>query len=189
MAAGSGSASREGGPGLPDRYDPETLPVGVLGRPHGVHGEMMLRPHDRSGRALDRVRRLLLVVGGRPVGYDVTALRPVAGGYLVRLAGVGDREAAAALTLAEVRVPRAVLPPLGPGEYYVEDVVGCAVDDETGRPLGVVRGTFWNGAHDVATVIADDGRERMIPLVPDFVLAVDAPGRRLHVRWDDADVD
>jgi 16S rRNA processing protein RimM len=170
-------------------YDPETLPIGVLGRPHGVHGELMLRPHDRNGRALDGVRRLLLVKGGQTVGYEVVALRPVAGGYLVRLAGITDRDAASALTLAEVRVPRAVLPPLTAGEYYVEDVVGCAVEDEQGSALGSVRGTFWNGAHDVATVVADDGRERMIPLVPDFVVAVDTPGRRLRVRWNDADVD
>ena len=63
-------------------------------------------------------------------------MRPVADGYLVHLAGVDDREAAAALTLAEVRVARAALPPLGPGEYYVEDVVGCAVEDEDGRAAG-----------------------------------------------------
>ena len=42
--------------------------------------------------------------------------------------------------------------PLEPGEYYVEDVIGCAVDDENGAPLGVAVGTFWNGAHDVMIV-------------------------------------
>jgi 16S rRNA processing protein RimM len=173
----------------PSEYDPETLPVGVLGRPHGVHGELILRPHDAGGRGLDGIRRLLLVIGGRTVPYDVAGLRPVSGGYLVRFAGIADREAAAALTLAEVRVPRTALPPLAPGEFYVEDVVGCAVEDEAGRSLGVVKGTFWNGAHDVATVIADDGQERLIALVPEFVVAVDAPGRNLRVRWDDADVD
>jgi 16S rRNA processing protein RimM len=114
----------------------------------------------------------------------VVACRPVEGGYLLRLAGVESREAAAALTLAEVRVPRAALPPLAPGEYYVEDVPGCAVEDEAGVPLGIAVGTFWNGAHDVVTVAAPDGREHLIPLVPDFVLSVDAAGRKITVRWD-----
>ena len=58
--------------------------------------------------------------------------RPVAEGYLLRIAGVDDRDAAAALTLGEVRVARSSLPPLAPGEYYVEDVIGCAVEDEAG---------------------------------------------------------
>ena len=69
------------------------------------------------------------------------------------------------------------------GEYYVEDVIGCAVEDDKGGRSGRVQGVFWNGAHDVATVVDADGRERLIPLVPDFVLAVDAAGRRMRVRW------
>jgi 16S rRNA processing protein RimM len=171
-----------------DAYDPETLAIGVMGRPHGVRGEISFRPHDPNSVALAALRRLSLVYpDGRRQSHEVTGIRPVSGGYLVRLAGVTDREAAAALTLAEVRVERAVLPPLGPGEYYVEDVIGCAVEDEAGRALGVVRNTFWNGAHDVCTVEDAAGRERLVPLVADFVLQVDGPGRKMRVRWEDDD--
>lgn len=149
-----------------------------------MSGEIALRPYNPNGRGLEMLRRIVLEREGRRETREVSACRAVAGGYLLRLAGVADREAAAALTLAEVRVPRAALPPLGPGEYYVEDVPGCAVVDETGAPLGIAVGTFWNGAHDVVTVSAPDGREHLIPLVPDFVLTVDGPGRKLTVRWD-----
>jgi 16S rRNA processing protein RimM len=168
-------------------YDPETLSVGVLGRPHGVRGDLHFRPHNPNSRAFDGLRQIWIARDGRTKRYDVVSMRPVNDGYLTHLAGVDDREAAAALTLGEVRVPRAVLPPLAPGEYFVEDVVGCAVEGEDGRPLGTVSGTMWNGAHDVATVEDADGRERMIPLVPDFVLNVDAPARKMRVRWDDDD--
>ncbi|HXU03642.1 MAG TPA: ribosome maturation factor RimM [Polyangia bacterium] len=168
-------------------YDPDTLSVGVLGRPHGIRGDIYFRPHNPRSRAFDDVRRLLIVREGQRRFYDVTSMRPVADAYVAHLDGVEDREAAAALTLAEVRIARAALPPLGPGEFFVEDVVGCAVENEDGSALGVVRGTLWNGAHDVATVESDDGAERMIPLVPDFVLNVDAPGRKMKVRWQDED--
>jgi 16S rRNA processing protein RimM len=170
-------------------YDPATLSVGVLGRPHGIRGDIYFRPHNPQSRAFDEVQELLIVRGGESRRYHVTSMRPVADAYIAHLDGVEDREAAAALGLAEVRVARAVLPALGPGEYFVEDVVGCAVEGEDGRPLGVVRGTLWNGAHDVATVDGADGRERLIPLVPEFVLNVDTPARKMIVRWDDDDDD
>jgi 16S rRNA processing protein RimM len=172
-----------------DPYDPETLSVGVLGRPHGVRGDIYFRPHNPQSRAFDDVRQILLVREGKSRLYHVTSMRPVADAYVAHLEGVEDREAAAALTQSEIRVARASLPPLAPGEYYVEDVVGCAVEGEDGRPLGVVRGTIWNGAHDVATVDGADGRERLIPLVPEFVLNVDATARKIRVRWDDDDDD
>jgi len=153
-----------------------------------VTGELSLRPYNPQGRSLAALRRIIVLRAGRREERDVTGCRPVEGGYLMRLAGVTSREAAAAFTLGEVRVLRTSLPPLEPGEYYVEDVPGCVVEDESGRRLGVAVGTFWNGAHDVLTVAGQEGKEgeeRLIPLVPDFVLTVDARGRKIRVRWDD----
>lgn len=138
---------------------------------------------------LDAVSELIVVLkDGMTRRLPVRGLRRTADAYLVRLEGVNDRDAASALTLGQVRVRRTELPPLAPGEFFVEDVAGCGVFEvDTGRALGLVRGTFWNGAHDVATVVADDGAERLIPLVPDFVVGVDLAGRKMVVRWDDDD--
>lgn len=147
-------------------------------------GEIPLRSYNPRGRELAGLRQIVLVRDGRRETRQVVACRPVEGGYLLRFEGVDSREAAAALTLAEVRVARTALPPLGPGEYYVEDVPGCAVEDESGAALGIASGAFWNGAHDVMTVAGPDGREYLIPLVPAFVLTVDAAGRKITVRWE-----
>ena len=146
-----------------------------------------MRPFDRGGRTLGQLQEILVGRDGKWERRRLLSCRRANDGYLVRLDGVPDREAAATLTLLEVRAPRAALPPLAPGEFYVEDVPGCAVEDETGRSLGTVQGTFWNGAHDVATVVAADGRERLIPIVTAHVLSVDIPGRKMQVRWDDDD--
>ena len=87
-------------------------------------GEISLRPYNARGRALVGVREIHAARDGRTTTHELVACRPVEGGYLCRLAGVGDRDAAAKLTLSEVRVARTALPPLAPGEYYVEDVLG-----------------------------------------------------------------
>jgi 16S rRNA processing protein RimM len=156
-----------------------------------VAGEIILRLYDRDGRALAQLSEVLIGRPGQPLSAwkrkRLLGSRRVNDGYLVRLDGVPTREAAAALTLSEVRAPRAALPALEPGEFYVEDVPGCAVEDETGRSLGTVQGTFWSGAHDIATVVDADAVERLIPLVPAHVLAVDVPGRKMRVRWEDDD--
>jgi 16S rRNA processing protein RimM len=151
---------------------------------------MYLRPHNQGTHALDDIDAVILVKGGASTVRQVASIRPVRDGYLVCLEGIDTVEAAAALTLSEVRVPRSALPAPSPGEYFVEDIVGCAVEDEHGLPLGTVHGTMWNGAHDVATIIGTDGREHMVPLVADFVISVDAPGRKMQVRsdgWHDDD--
>jgi 16S rRNA processing protein RimM len=170
-------------------YDPETVVLGVVGRPHGVRGEVSIRLHNAHSRALDGLREILLVRDGVTTPYAIVALRSTPDGALARLAGIDSRAAAAALTLSEVRAPRTALPPLGSGEFYVDDVVGCEVFHESGRRLGVVASTFWNGAHDIMIVKGgpDGAAEELIPVVPQFVVTMDAAGRKIVVSWDGHD--
>lgn len=168
-------------------YDPDTVTLGVVGRPHGIRGELWLRPHNtQGGTSLASLRKLLLVREGVARSFDVATLNVVPDGAIVKFVGVDSREAAAALTLSEVRAPRTSLPPLAPGEYYVGDVIGCAVVREDGAALGVVKGTFWNGAQDVMIIEGEAG-EQLIPLIPNFVVTVDIPGRQVVVSWEGHD--
>lgn len=171
-------------------YDPDTVTLGVVGRPHGMRGELWLRPHNtQGGTSLASLRKLLLVREGVTRSFDVATVHVVPDGAIVKFVGVDSREAAAALTLSEVRAPRASLPPLAPGEYYVGDVIGCTVVRQDGATLGVAKGTFWNGAQDVMIVEGqgDEAGEQLIPLLPNFVVAVDVSGRKVVVSWEGHD--
>jgi 16S rRNA processing protein RimM len=176
-------------------YDPRMIAVGVLGKPHGVRGEIGLRLFNSEGAGDEDapvgLGPIVLARDGRTVTHVITTARPFGAGLLVTFAGINSREAAAALTRYEVLVERAALPAPAPGEYFVSDVIGCEVINLDGTRLGVVHETFWNGAHDVMIVrggggaAAEPAAERLIPLVPEFVREVDVPGRTIRVEWHD----
>jgi 16S rRNA processing protein RimM len=162
----------------------EGLPFGILGRPHGNTGEISLRPFHSKGWRLDTVAPPLEVTIGEPgseTPATVTAVRSIVGGFLLRLGGVLTREGAASLTGRKLWLPRTTLPPLGAGEFYVEDLVGCLVEDREGRSLGIVRGVFWNGNHDVMVIGDGDRDERLLPAVPEFIVAIERSTKRLVV--------
>jgi 16S rRNA processing protein RimM len=161
----------------------DLIAFGRLGRPHGVKGEMPLRPFNTASADLVDVPLPLAVravQGDKSRELTLIAVRPAGEALLVRLEGVETREAAAALTNAQLWVPRQSLPPPGDDEFYVEDLVGCQVVDTEGKPRGTVRATFWNGAQDVLTVDGPGG-ELMIPAVAEFLVEVDLEARRVVV--------
>jgi 16S rRNA processing protein RimM len=163
--------------------DAGTLPFGRLGRPHGVRGELSLRPFNAEGAGLCEVElplRIEVVTERERKEMTLLAVRPAAEVLLIRMEGVETREQAAALTNAEVWLPRDRLPPLEEDEFYIEDLVGCTVIDEQGRERGQVVATFWNGAQDVLTVEGPDG-ELLVPAVPEFIREVDLDARRVVV--------
>ena len=126
----------------------------------------ILRAPDGTERELDGVR-------GRDTGKLVVATLP----------GCDDRDAAEALRGTEIWVPREVLPPPAPGEYYWVDLEGLRVVTIEGVVLGEVSHLLSTGANDVVVVRGE--RERMIPFVqPDYVTSVDFDSRTITVDWD-----
>jgi 16S rRNA processing protein RimM len=162
------------------------LALGVLGRPHGVRGELVFRLHNPAGVRPEQLRLPLPVQlrsrdgASRPA--EIVFARAFGGeGSLIRLAGVTDRDVAARFTNSEVLVPRTRLPPLGPGEYYVADLIGCQVQDVDGRDRGVVHQAYWNGSQDILEIKDQAGNELLIPAAGDFLREVDLAARRLVI--------
>jgi 16S rRNA processing protein RimM len=112
-------------------------------------------------------------VDGRPKRVERragTADKPI-----VRLEGCGSREDAEALRGAELSVPAEEAPPLGEGEFWAHELVGCEVVDR-GRPLGVVRRMVALPSCEALEV-----GDRLIPLVRDAIRSIDVAGRRIDV--------
>jgi len=80
-------------------------------------------------------------------------------------------------------VRRADLPRPEDGSYYVFQLVGLAVEEEGGRPLGRVADVEPGVANDV--LVLDAGQ--LLPLVEDCVLAVDLERGRIVVAPGFAD--
>lgn len=113
-------------------------------------------------------------------GFEVHSKGPVA-----KLAGCGDRNAADAMRGLEVAVTRESLGDAGEGSMYWVDVIGLAVVDVRGKPLGKVEGLFETGDTSVMVVRGGGGPpvETMIPFVPEYVKSVDREAKRITVDW------
>ena len=98
------------------------------------------------------------------------------------LAGVGDRDAAAALRGTWVLSDAADLPELGDDEHYWYEVIGYAVEDADGFELGTVRELMETPAHDVLVVADDTGAEYLVPVVPAFVKEIRRDERRIRIE-------
>lgn len=153
---------------------PARLIIGRITRPHGVRGEVKVRPETDFPERFARLRRVLLLdertAAARPAGVE--AVRRQGGMILLKLAGVDDLEAARALQGWAVAVPWAERVPLPEGSYYLAEVVGLRVRTPSGEALGRVTEVLRTPAHDVYRVAGEAG-EVFIPATRQVVRAVD----------------
>jgi 16S rRNA processing protein RimM len=159
------------------------IELGIVGAPFGVRGWVKLRSDmDPPERLLDQ-RQLHLQLGGAWKIYAVEAGGRSGGQLTVKLAGVGDRNAAQALRGAAVGVPRGELEPPADGEFYRADLIGCDVVNLAGLRLGTVAHFIEIPAH--ALMVVRGEREYWVPAVPQHLRRVDLRSRRVVVDWDE----
>lgn len=187
-------------------FEPAPLPddaieLGRIQDAWGIKGWVRIQPHSADTEALfassawflqppeARFARGFDAFAGS-VRVQVAEIKPHADGAVARFESVDDRNTAEALKGVRIYLPRSAFPKAPEGEYYWVDLIGLAVFNREGKPMGVVRDLMPTGPHSVLVLeFSDtvDGKpqlaERMIPFVDAYVDSVDLQARRITVDW------
>ncbi len=145
---------------------PELVPVGRVGKPHGLNGAFFVEGASEDPERF--AKGALLRVDGEPA--KIVESKRSRGRPVIRL----DREVTRG---AELAVPRSELPTPEEGEYYAFQLVGLEVEEDGGARLGRVQAVQPGVANDVLEL--DSGAA--LPLVDACVLEVDLERGRIVV--------
>ena len=96
--------------------------------------------------------------------------------------GFESRAAAESIVGELIEIPESDLPELPDGEYYVHDLVGMAVESSEGEHLGTLVEVLRTGSNDVYLVRREGARDLLLPAIPDAIVSVDVPARRMVVE-------
>jgi 16S rRNA processing protein RimM len=158
--------------------------VGRIMAPYGIRGWVKVFSETEPRENIVGYSPWWIRSAGKWERRQLAAGRPHGKGMIAHLSGCEDRDAAAALSGAEIAVQRSQLADdLAPGEYYWADLEGLHVVTEEGVSLGRVDHLFETGANDVMVVKGE--RERLIPyLIGQVVKGVDLDAGEVRVDWD-----
>lgn len=155
--------------------------MGTLGAPHGVRGDIRLHLTTDDPEHLQSVTRVYL--DGEQHARRVVELRLHGDGALIRFHGVTTPEAAAALRGRVVRISGTDARPLAPGEFFLYQLIGLRVEDESGAEIGVVTDLLETGANDVVVITpATGGPDVLLPNIPDVIVEIDPTAGRMVAR-------
>ncbi|HWU51103.1 MAG TPA: ribosome maturation factor RimM [Asticcacaulis sp.] len=158
---------------------PHLILVAQLGAPHGVQGEIKLLSFtDDPLSVLDY--NPLLDDKGLPA-LNITAAREHKGALLIRAEEIPDRTAADKVKGLKLFIDRADLPAPDEDEYYITDLIGMAVVDGDGKPVGKVANVDNFGAGDLLDIRPLEGANFYIAFTNDHVAEVNLSDRLIVV--------
>lgn len=154
------------------------LEAGQIVGTHGVRGEVRVQPWCDSPEVFAPLKTLYWdAAGTQPVRVKSRVHKNLA---LAKIEGVDTVQDAALLRGRILYLDRRDLD-LG-DRYFIQDLVGLAVvDAESGTVYGELTDVSNTGANDIYHMRTPDGKEILIPVIPDIIRQVDIDGGRIAI--------
>lgn len=167
------------------------LVIGTIVAPQGLHGEVRVySDSDFPERFQTPGKRWLLRAGeSEPQAVELLQGRYVEGKnlYIIRLAGVENRNQAEQLRGCKLLVPESDRPQLAEDEYHILDLIGLSViTQETQQELGEVVDVVFAGNNELLEVKLHCQPQQaqktvLIPFVKAIVPVVDLETGRVEI--------
>ena len=153
----------------------ELLECGKIVNTHGIRGEVKIVPWADSPEFLCDLPALY--IDGKAV--KIRNARIHKGNVIALLDGIDDVNSAMLLKEKVVSMSRSDVN-LPEGSFYLADIIGLKVIDESGNELGILDDILSPSLQQVYVIKGE--REIMIPAVPEFVLETNVEGGYIKVR-------
>jgi 16S rRNA processing protein RimM len=170
------------------------LELGRIGSPYGVKGWVHVQSFtDPPERLLKYRDWILQSARAEAAPMRVAEGRMQGAGIVARFEGIDDRDRAARLLGATIRVERSALPKLRKREFYQADLIGLNVSNVEGVALGTVAHFVETPGGTVMVVRPGAGTEHWVPATREHLRKVDLAAGQVTVDWptelDEANAD
>ena len=151
----------------------DLLQVGIITGTHGLKGEVKVFPTtDDKQRFLD-LTDVILENGKEQIPLKVEYCKFFKQFVFVKFEGMDDINDVEQYKRCPLMVTRENAVPLDEDEYFVADLIGLTIVDDSGVTIGTLENVIETGANDVYEVLTPDGGRVLLPAIKDCILDVD----------------
>lgn len=171
-----------------DSSENEWLEIGKIVGAHGLEGEVKVYPDSDFPERFEQPGRRWLRFPKSPatvkeIGLTKGRMVSSKGLYVVKFANINHRDQAEALKGAILLVQGSDRPTLDAGEYYVSDLVGLQVIEQSTQTLIGSVVSIANAGNDLLEIQLTDPSAPtvLIPFVPAIVPVVDIDNQTIEI--------
>ncbi|MBW6463578.1 MAG: ribosome maturation factor RimM [Dethiobacteria bacterium] len=165
--------------------------VGKVLSPHGVGGQVKVYPYSDFPERVTLLKEVDLVSESGRESITVEQGSLYGRFWLVKFAGINNREDAARLCGSLIVIAKDDRLPLPKGSFYHDQLVGLEVYDTGGVFIGEIIDIITTGGHDLFIVQQKhrENKQILIPAVNKFILEVKMAENTVIVKLPDGLLD
>lgn len=151
----------------------DLLQVGIITGTHGLKGEMKVFPTTNDKERFLDLEDVLLDTGKELLELKVEYCKFFKKFVFVKFEGLDDINEVEQYKRCPLLVRRENAVELEEDEYFVADLLGMTIVDDSGVTIGKLENVIETGANDVYEVLTGDGGRILLPAIKECILDVD----------------
>ncbi|MBR6770784.1 MAG: ribosome maturation factor RimM [Lachnospiraceae bacterium] len=159
----------------------DRLRIGVIASTHGIRGEVKVFPTTDTAR-FKKIKQVILSTEKEDRALEVEEVKFFKKLVILKFKGIDDINEIEQYKGKELYVARENAQRLRKNEYYIADLLGMEVIEDTGRRLGILKDVLETGANDVYVVAMENQRELLIPAIQQCIIQVDVEAGSMEVH-------
>lgn len=160
----------------------DILQVGAVTSTHGIAGEVKVFPTTDDPARYKKLKKVLLDTGCGLQELEIVQVKFFKNLVILKFKDHDRIEDVTAFKGKALYVTRENAVKLKKNEYFIADLIGMEVYDETGVLLGTLTDVMQTGANDVYVVKRIEAGEVLIPAIRQCILDVDIEENRMKVH-------
>ena len=151
----------------------DILQVGIITSTHGVRGEVKVYPTTDDMKRFKRLKEVILDTGKEQMTLEIESVKFFKQFVILKFKGFDNINDVEKYRQKSLFVTRKNAVRLSRDEYFIADLMGLKVVNESGEDVGILREVMETGANDVYVIDMSDGRELLLPAIKQCILEVD----------------
>ena len=167
------------------------LEVGKIINTHGVKGELKIAPMTDDPRRFDILKSVFVSpeVTDDMKEYKIQWVKYLNNSVIIKFEEIDDMDTAEKFKGQALIIDRKDAVKLPKNSYFICDLIGLIVYDESGKELGVLKDVLQTGSNDVYVVKGENKKEILIPAIKSVVKEISLENRKAVVNLPQGLVD
>lgn len=147
--------------------------VGQIVNTFGVKGMLKVKPFTDDANRFEELKKVYICKKEKLEEVEIEEVKYHKDMVLLKVKGIEDMNEAEKVKGLYLKIDRKNAKKLPKNTYFIADLLGLEVYSDTGELLGKVDDIFRTGANDVYVVKNENGKQLLLPGIPDVIKEID----------------
>lgn len=160
----------------------DRLQVGVITSTHGIRGEVKVFPTTDDVKRFKKGISLILVTAKDEKELVVEGVKFFKQFVILKFKDIDNINEIEKYKSSPLYVTRENAVRLKKDEYFIADLIGLEVWEDTKEYLGVLSDVIETGANDVYVITCEDKKDILLPAIKECILKIDIENKKMEVH-------